>query len=140
MTSSVDKLVSPRSWTIALWLAQIALAVVYVMAGSMKLTQPMDVLAASGMAYVLALPAPFIRFVGLMEILGAIGLIAPSITRVRPFLAVWAAAGLSFLQVSAMILHISRGEFFILPANAVLLAIALFILWGRSRKAPIAAR
>lgn len=140
MTAYFEKQVSSRGWTIALWVVQVVLAIVYLMAGSMKLTQPMDALAASGMAYVLALPAPFIRFVGLMEVLGAIGLIAPSVTRVMPFLTVWAAAGLSFLQVSAIVLHVSRGEFFMLPVNTVLLVLALFVLWGRRRKATIPAR
>lgn len=140
MSTTIASRSGLRSWNIALWLAQIALLIVYLMAGGMKLTQPMEALAASGMNFVLALPTPFVRFVGLMEVLGAIGVVAPAATRILPILTPWATAGLSFVQVSAMILHISRGETFMLPVNLVLLALSLFVLWGRTRKAPISPR
>ncbi|MNL87944.1 hypothetical protein D3C87_2173820 [compost metagenome] len=51
-----------------------------------------------------------------------------------------AALGFSLIQVLAMGVHISRGEFMVLPMNLVLLALSLFVLWGRERKAPIVAR
>jgi putative oxidoreductase len=140
MSTTIASQPGLRGWNISLWLVQLALLVIYLMAGGMKLTQPMEALAASGMNFVLALPTPFVRFVGLMEVLGAVGVVAPAATRILPFLTPWAAAGLSFVQVSAMILHVSRGEFFMLPVNLVLLALALFVLWGRGRKAPVTPR
>ena len=128
-------------WNIGLWVAQVLLAVVYLMAGGMKLTQPMTGLAAMGMGYATQLPELFVRFVGLMEVLGAVGLIAPAATRILPFLTPLAAAGLAFVQVSAIVLHALRGETAMtLPVNLVLLALALFVLWGRPRKAKIAPR
>lgn len=129
-------------WNIGLWVAQVLLAVVYLMAGGMKLTQPMTGLAAMGMGYATQLPELFVRFVGLMEVLGAVGLIAPAATRILPFLTpLAAAAGLAFVQVSAIVLHALRGETAMtLPVNLVLLALALFVLWGRTRKAKIAPR
>lgn len=128
-------------WNIGLWVAQVLLAVVYLMAGGMKLTQPMTGLAAMGMGYATQLPELFVRFVGLMEVLGAVGLIAPAATRILPFLTPLAAAGLAFVQVSAIVLHALRGETAMtLPVNLVLLALALFVLWGRTRKAKIAPR
>jgi uncharacterized membrane protein YphA (DoxX/SURF4 family) len=126
---------------IGLWVAQVLLAVAYVMAGSMKLSQPMTGLAAMGMGYATQLPELFVRFVGLMEVLGAIGLIAPAATRILPFLTPLAAAGLAFVQVSAIVLHATRGETAMtLPVNLVLLALALFVLWGRTQKAAISPR
>ena len=130
-----------RNWlNIGLWVAQVLLAIAYLAAGSMKLFTPIDALGAM-MAYVPTMPELFIRFVGLMEILGAIGLILPSVTRRLPVLTPVAAFGLAVVQVAAIILHATRGETAMsLPANLVLLALSLFIIWGRTKKAPIAAR
>ena len=129
-----------RGWTIGLWLAQVVLAGVYAMAGFMKISQPIEALVASGMAYASDYPELLTRFIGTMEILGALGLILPAATRILPGLTPLAALGLSVIQVLAMGVHISRGEFMVLPMNLVLLALSLFIFWGRSRKAPVSAR
>lgn len=142
MTAS-DGVVTGRLnwWNVGLWVVQVLLAVVYLMAGGMKLTQPMDGLAAMGMSYATDLPEALTRFVGAMEVLGAIGLILPALTRILPWLTTLAAAGLSLVQVAAIVLHATRGETAVtLPANLVLLALALFVVWGRLRKAPITVR
>src|SRR5436853_4699238 len=116
-------------WNIALWVVQVLLALMYIMAGGMKISQPMAGLAAMGMAYTTALPEAFIRFVGTMEILGALGLILPAATRILPLLTPLAAAGLSLVQVSAIVLHAARGETAMtLPINLALLALSLFVL------------
>lgn len=141
MTTEVAGGARRNWWNIALWAAQVLLAAVYIMSGGMKLTQPMAGLAAMGMGYATVLPEGFVRLVGTMEILGALGLILPAATRILPFLTPLAAAGLSLLQVSAIALHATRGETAMtLPVNLVLLALSLFVLWGRWSKAPIAAR
>jgi uncharacterized membrane protein YphA (DoxX/SURF4 family) len=130
-----------KGWNIGLWAAQVLLALVYLAAGGMKLFQPIETLVAAGMAYVTTMPELFIRFVGVVEILGAIGVVLPALTRIRPMLTPAAAVGLSLVQVSAIILHALRGETAMtLPMNLVLLALSLFVVWGRTRKAPIAAR
>jgi uncharacterized membrane protein YphA (DoxX/SURF4 family) len=126
---------------IGLWVAQALLAALYLMAGWMKLTQPIDALAAMSMAWAPTMPEPFVRFVGLMEVLGAIGLILPAATRILPFLTPLAALGLTIVQVAAIILHAVRGETAMsLPLNLVLLALSLFVLWGRTRKRAISPR
>lgn len=129
-----------RGWNVGLWIAQAALALVYAMAGFMKLSQPIEALVASGMGYAGDYPEMLTRFIGSMELLGAIGIILPAATRILPGLTPLAALGFSGIQLLAMILHISRGEFMVLPINIVLLALSLFVLWGRTRKAPVAAR
>jgi putative oxidoreductase len=129
-----------RGWNLGLWAAQVALAGVYVMAGSVKLSQPIEALVASGMSYAGDYPEMLTRFIGTMEILGAIGLILPALTRIMPILTPLAAAGLAIIQVLAMGVHISRGEVGVLPVNLVLLALALFVLWGRTRQAPVSGR
>jgi len=129
-----------NKWNIGLWVAQVVLAAVYVMAGFMKLTQPIDALVASGMTYAGDYPEMLTRFIGTMEVLGAIGIILPAATRILPVLTPLAALGFSTIQVLAIGLHSSRGEFQVLPVNLVLLALSLFVLWGRLRKAPISPR
>ena len=129
-----------NKWNIGLWVAQAVLAAVYIMAGFMKLTQPIDALVASGMSYAGDYPELLTRFIGTMEVAGAIGIILPAATRIAPFLTPFAALGFSAIQVLAIGLHSMRGEFQVLPVNFVLLALSLFVLWGRLRKAPIAPR
>ncbi len=127
-------------WNIALWVGQVLLAGVYVMAGFMKVSQPIDALVASGLTYASDYPELLTRFVGTMEILGAIGIILPAAIRILPGLTPLAAVGFSVIQVLAFGLHTMRGEYGVLPVNIVLLALSLFVVWGRMRKVPIAPR
>ena len=80
------------------------------------------------------------RFIGACELLGAIGLIVPAVTRIRPGLTPLAAAGLTLVMALAVPFHVARGEF---PALTVVLplgALAAFVAWGRWKRAPIRAR
>ena len=140
MTDTTNGVTGRNGWTIGLWAAQVLLALFYLYAGYNKLTQPIDALAAMGMGFVLIVPELLTRFIGLAEILGAAGLILPAATRIMPRLTPLAALGLSVIQVLAILLHASRGEFMVLPMNLVLLALSLTVLWGRERRAPIAPR
>ncbi len=119
----------------ALWIVQGLLALAFFLAGLMKLTQPMDVLETS-MGWPAALPAPLVRFIGLAELLGAIGLILPALTRIRPGLVPLAAAGLTLIMLLATLLHVSRGEGAMTPVNLVLGAMAAFVAYGRGRLLP----
>ena len=132
---------SRSRWLAAtLWTAQVLLAIFYVFVGSAKLTQPIAALTAM-MAWPGVVPEALVRVIGAAEVAGALGLVLPSLLRVLPVLTPFAAVGLAVLQVFAMIFHLARGEELMMwPANIVLLAIALFILWGRTRKIPIAPR
>ncbi len=124
---------------LALWAAQILLAVAYGMAAYTKAALPIAEMATT-MTWVSDVPAWLVRFIGIAEGLGALGLILPSLTRVLPWLTPLAAMGLSVVQLLAMPFHLSRGEAFALPVNLVLLALSLFILWGRWKKSPISPR
>jgi putative oxidoreductase len=122
----MDFLTSLNFW---LWVAAAVLAVLYLMAGGMKATQPIDKLAAQ-MKWPADLPR-LTRFVGVAEVLGAIGLILPLATGILPWLTPLAALCLVLVQVLAIGFHIMRKELQILPANLVLLALAAFVAWGR---------
>ncbi|MGR4863128.1 DoxX family protein [Caulobacter sp. LARHSG274] len=124
---------------IALWVAQGLLFVPFVMFGLMKLSKPIADLSMM-MPWTGQLPVAFVRFIGAVDVAGGLGVLLPAVTRIRPELGIWAARGIIALQVLAIVFHGSRGEFMMLPLNFVLLTLAIFVLWGRSRKVPITAR
>ena len=129
---------SSRGLHIALWVVQVLLAVAFGMAGVMKTTTPIAVLAEK-MAWVSS-AGGLVRFIGASELAAAVGLILPSATRIRPGLTPLAAAGLVLIMILAMPVHIARGEFSALPINLALGGLAAFVAWGRTRRAPILPR
>ena len=123
---------------IILWIAQVILAAMFLMSGFMKLSQPIDQLSKM-LPWAAQVPEALVRFIGVAEVLGAVGLILPSLLRIQPKLTPIAAVGLGLVMLFAVVFHISRGETGVIGMNFVLIAIAAFIAWGRSKKAPIAA-
>jgi putative oxidoreductase len=124
---------------VALWIVQGLLAVGFGMAGLTKLGQPIAEMAKS-IPWVTTVPESLVRFIGISELAGALGLILPSVTRIKPVLTAWAAVGLVAVMVLAAAFHISRGEVQMLPVPIVLGGMAAFVGWGRFGKARIAAR
>jgi putative oxidoreductase len=123
---------------IALWIVQALLALAFLMAGGMKLVVPIDQLLANGMTLVEQVPVALIRFIGLSEVAGALGLILPAALRIQPKLTPLAAAALAFVMLLAVITHAWLGEAF--GAPLVLGLLAMFVAWGRSAKQPISSR
>lgn len=140
MTMTFDSPKPSRGWNIGLWVAQVALAGLYLMAASMKGLMPIADLAEMGMTWTTTAPVALVRGIALLEFLGAVGVILPAATRILPGVTVWAAAGLLAIQALAIPFHMIRGEFSLLPFNLLYAGLALLVLWGRSRKAPIPAR
>jgi len=124
---------------IILWITQVILAIMFIMAGMMKASQTVEVLAEA-LPWVTSVPIALVKFIGISEILGGLGLILPSLFRIKPFLSVWAAIGLAIVMVLAAGFHASRGEFSAIGMNVILFAIAAFIAWERNKKAPILAK
>lgn len=124
---------------IALWVAQVLLGAMFLMAGATKAFQPVEALEAS-LPWVTTVSSTLVKFIGISELLGGLGLLLPSILRIKPFLTVWAAIGLAVVMLFAAIFHGSRGEFSAIGVNAVMMAMFLFIAWGRSKKVPILAK
>ncbi len=121
---------------IVLWVVQILLALVFLMAGFFKATRPIETLSKR-MAWVSSLPVAFVRFIGVAEMLGAIGLILPLVTDILPWLTVAAALGLVVVQASAIVFHLSRHEARVVPGNIVLLLLAVLIVVGRMAILPM---
>ncbi len=122
---------------IALWVVQILLALAFLAAGAMKASQPIDNLKKN-MGWVESTTPSAVRLVGILEVLGALGLILPAATHILPWLTPVAAIGLVLTMIGAMIVHIQRKEMQGLVAPAVLLILALLIAYGRFMLAPIA--
>jgi hypothetical protein len=106
------------------------------MAGTMKATQPIEQLSLS-MSWVKDFSTGMVRFIGLSEILGAIGLLLPSLLRIKPILTPIAALGLIIVMIAAFVYHILNAEYALLGVNIFLGAIAGFIVWGRYKQIPI---
>lgn len=124
---------------LVLWGVQIVLALVFLGAGGAKLALPIEAIIAQN-AWAAALPGWLIRFIGVAEVLGALGLLLPPLTRVRPGLVPLAAAGLALDMLLAAGFHLVRGELGYTAATLVLLALAAFVAHGRTQIAPHAAR
>lgn len=115
---------------IAIWIAQILLALAFAGSGLSKLLQPYDKLAAQ-MAYVNDFTPGAIRAIGTLEILGAIGTMLPTLTGILPWLTPAAAFGLAVNMGGAMSTHLRRKEYPVIIINLVLLALAGFVVYGR---------
>jgi len=130
---------SGRGIRIALWTAQVLLAALFMMTGGMKVfLSPAEIVKA--VPDFAAVPLGLVRFIGIAEIAGAIGLILPAVTRIAPLLTPLAASGLAVVMILAALFHISRGEFAQLGLVIPLGAVATFVAWGRYKRAPIAPR
>lgn len=128
-----------KGLNIALWIAQILLGALFIMAGSMKSTQPLAELSKS-LPWVNDFSLGMVRFIGISQLLGGIGLLLPALLRIKPILTSLAALGLCLIMIFSFIYHINKGEYEALGINVVLGAIALFIAWGRYKKVPIVAK
>jgi uncharacterized membrane protein YphA (DoxX/SURF4 family) len=128
-------------WRIALWVAQLLLAAEFAMAGYFKVFMPYAQLVKMAQEMHGAIvPEGLMHFIGVSELLGALGMILPALTRVQPKLTAWAAVGLGTIMVLASGLHLSRGEYGEVAMTLTLLAISAFVAWGRFKKAPIVPR
>jgi putative oxidoreductase len=119
-----------RPLHVSLWIAQILLAGMFGMVGFMKIATPIAVLAQK-MAWVTGAPA-LVRFIGICELAGAIGLILPTAFKIVPKLAGFAATGLLAIMVLAVPFHIYRGEARVIAVPVLLGVLAAFVSWGVS--------
>ncbi|MFI5914289.1 DoxX family protein [Dactylosporangium sp. NPDC051541] len=113
---------------IAYWIVAGLLALFYVYAGGKKAVQSREQLLPM-MGWVDRMPMPAVRAIGVLELLGAVGLILPPATGVAPWLAVAAAVGLVLVQVGGIVTHLSRGEARLIGLNIGLLIAAAVLVW-----------
>ena len=113
---------------IALWIGQLLLAALFAFAGAMKV----------GKAVQFPFPVALTYFIGVSELAGAVGLVVPALTRIKPGLTPIAAAALALVMVLATGYHFFMDE--PVAQTASFAAVALFVAWGRRYKAPIQPR
>ncbi len=121
--------------TFALWLAQILLALAFLAAGAMHAFRYEQ--AKRQLPWVSAIPQGQVRIIGVLEMLGAVGLILPAVTGVLPWLTPSAAVGLALLMTFAIAFHLTRSEGRNAVGNGALLAIAVFVAVGRYLIVPL---
>src|SRR5258705_11381095 len=116
---------------VALWIVQGLLAAVFLLAGGAKLVLPLDQMTGP-----VALPGWLLRFVGVAEVLGALGLVLPWLLRIKPGLTPLAAAGLVIIMVGATVVMWAGGMVAVALMNVVVMLLAAFVAYGRWRLAP----
>jgi uncharacterized membrane protein YphA (DoxX/SURF4 family) len=115
---------------IALWIAQALLAALFLKAGLTKSFKTKEEMLKAGMN-LRDTSMPMIRFIGYSEVLGAIGLILPVLLNILPILTTVSAFGFAVIMVLAIAHHYKFKEFKAIGFNVVILALSLFITWGR---------
>lgn len=118
--------------TYALWIVQGLLALLFLFAGGMKLVLPLEALKGP-----VELPGLFVRFIGVAEVLGALGLILPGLLRIRPGLTPLAAAGLVIIMIGATVVTLGAGEVGPALISVLVGILAAFVAYGRWRLAPL---
>jgi hypothetical protein len=120
----------------ALWVLQVLLAAAFLAHGLLLLFPPPEMLEPMNAT----MSTPFRLFLGVAEVLAAVGLTLPGITRVQPWLVSAAAAGVMIVMISATVLHIRRDEVSSAIITAILLVMATFVAYMRWKATPIAPR
>lgn len=121
-----------RGLTYALWVIQGLLALLFLFTGGVKLVLPTEALTAQ-----FPVPGLFIRFIGVAEVLGAIGLVLPGLTGIRTDLTPLAAAGLVVIMAGATVLTLAMGDIALALIPLVVGLFAAFVTYGRWRLVPL---
>jgi uncharacterized membrane protein YphA (DoxX/SURF4 family) len=120
---------------IALWIVQVLLAGLFLMAGMMKAFQYER--AKASLPWVKDVPHGLVTFIGISELLGGLGLLLPALTGILPWLTPLAGAGLVLIMILAIGFHASRREVSAIGFNAALLILAAFVAYGRFLIVPL---
>jgi putative oxidoreductase len=119
-----------------LWVLQVLLGLAFFAHGWLLLAPPPEIAAQMNAQ----LPRGFWVFLGIAEVLAAVGLTLPGMTRIVPALVPAAAVGVMFVMISATVWHIARAEYSSATITLLLLAMATFVAYGRWRILPIRPR
>jgi uncharacterized membrane protein YphA (DoxX/SURF4 family) len=119
---------------IALWILQVILAILYVRHGLLLLSPPES---AQAMVAAMNFLPGLSTFIGAAELLAAIGLVLPGLTRLMPWLTPLAAAALALLMTGALFYHLSRGETGLMLYTGFLLILAAFLAYARWKIVPL---
>lgn len=121
---------------VVLWILQWVLAVAFAVAGVLKSTQPKEKLAPQ-MPWVEDFSPATVRFIGVVEFLGALGLVLPALTGIAPILTPLAATGIAVIMLLAAVVHARRKEPSGIAVTVVILVLAAIVAWGRFGPYPL---
>ena len=121
---------------IMLWVLQLLLAAAFLAHSWLLLAPPPEIVEQMNAS----LPRWFQLFLGIAEVLAAVGLTLPGLTRSLPWLVTWAAGGIMIVMVSATVYHLARGENSSAAITLLLLVMATFVAYMRHRVLPIGVR
>lgn len=113
---------------VALWIAQVLLALIFLFAGGMKLVMPIEELTAQ-----MPMPGLLMRLIGVVEVLGGLGIILPWLTGIRPGLTPLAAAGLVIIMIGATVVTLMIADIAMALIPIVVGLLAAFVAYGRWR-------
>ena len=116
----------------ALWTVQVLLALLFLLSGVTKLVLPLEQLKGP-----IELPGLLLRFIGVCEVLGAIGLILPGLVRIRTGLTPLAAAGLVIIMIGAIVITVAGGGIALAQIPLVVGILSAFVAYGRWRLSPL---
>jgi len=123
---------SGKGINVVLWVIQTLLALLFLFSGGVKLAMPIEPMAKQA-----GLPGTFLRFIAVMEVLGAIGLILPGILRIRTALTPLAAAGLVIIMIGATVIMFRVNGAVQALTPAVVGVLVAFVAYGRWGLAPL---
>ena len=121
---------------IVLWIIQILLALLFLFAGVTKFWYTIEQMRAMGPPNQILFPGFFIRFIGVCEILGALGLVLPGLLRVKPYLTVLAAIGLTIIMLGAIVVTAMVGGLGAAIPTLVIALLCAFVAYGRAKLRP----
>ncbi len=133
------KYTKPNALNIVIWTGQVFLAVNFLILGYLKIALPINELGPE-MPFVLVIPEALTRFIGVAEVLGGLGLVLPSLLRIKPVLTPLAAIGILLIMILAIGYHLYQGEYIMIGFNFIIGLVALIIAWARYKKLPITPR
>lgn len=116
---------------VILWILASVLAGVFLGAGLMKIFQPRQKLASSGMGWAEDFSLGAVKTMGVLQVAAVIGLILPAVLNIAPVFVPLAALGLAVMMIGAVIVHLRRNEARMILANIVLFMLAAVVVWGR---------
>lgn len=139
MLASQRSLQQSKTLHLTLWIAQVILGVLFLMAGFQHAAAPVAELSQR-IPWVADVPLWLLRFIGIAEMAGGLGVVLPAATRIKPQLTPLAATGLAIIMLLALPFHLMRNEPHMIGVNLAIALVAVFVAWGRATRAPIARR
>ena len=123
--------------SVILWILQILIGLLFIFAGVMKFVMPVEEMNRHAPV---VLPGLFLHFIGICEVLGGLGLILPSLLRIKPRLTSWAAVGLAIIVAGATVITLMGPMKVMALYPFIICLLCLFVAYGRWRMKPISPR